>query len=147
MKFYRLVRNTISSLLAQRTIGARILLIKDHKILLVKHTYQNGWYTVGGAVERGETPLQAIHRELKEEVGVTLKNPPTLFSVYYSKIEKRDDYIVLYVGNDHTQETVYCNEILEQKWFDLDNLPIDATPATKRRIEEYRSHKTISEIW
>jgi 8-oxo-dGTP pyrophosphatase MutT (NUDIX family) len=34
-------------------------------------------YTIGGAVERGESPLNAIHRELKEEVGVTLKNPPS----------------------------------------------------------------------
>lgn len=97
--------------------------LSDNKILLVKHTYQIGWYTIGGAVERGESPLNAIHHELKEEVGVTLKNPPALFSIYYSKLEKRDDYIVLYVGSDYTQENVSSNEIADKKWFDLDNLP------------------------
>jgi 8-oxo-dGTP pyrophosphatase MutT (NUDIX family) len=147
MKIHRLVKNTILSLLGQRTIGARILLIKENKILLVKHTYQEGWYTIGGAVERGESPLSAIHRELKEEVGVTLTNPPTLFSVYYSKLEKRDDYIVLYVGNEHTQEDTYSNEIADKRWFDLDNLPGDVTPATKRRINEYRKHAAINDIW
>jgi 8-oxo-dGTP pyrophosphatase MutT (NUDIX family) len=147
MKIYRFVKNTILSLVGQRTIGARILLIKDNKILLVKHTYQNGWYTIGGSVERGESPLNAIHRELKEEVGVTLKNPPALFSIYYSKLEKRDDYIVLYVGSDYTQENVNSNEIADKKWFDLDNLPVDVTPATKRRIDEYRFQKTASDIW
>jgi 8-oxo-dGTP pyrophosphatase MutT (NUDIX family) len=147
MKIYRLVKNIIFSLFGQRTIGARILLIKDNKILLVKHTYQNGWYTIGGAVERGESPLNAIHRELKEEVGVTLKNPPTLFSIYYSRFEKRDDYIVLYIGNDYTQEDVNSNEILDKRWFDLDNLPVDVTPATKRRIDEYCFQKAASDIW
>jgi 8-oxo-dGTP pyrophosphatase MutT (NUDIX family) len=147
MKIYRLIKNAILSLLGRRTVGARILLVKENKILLVKHTYQNGWYTIGGAVDRGESPLHAIHRELKEEVGVTLTSPPKLFSVYYSKLEKRDDYIVLYLGSDHTQEDVSCNEILSKQWFELDNLPEDVTPATKRRISEYLLQRDISDIW
>jgi 8-oxo-dGTP pyrophosphatase MutT (NUDIX family) len=147
MKVYRIIKNEILSLLQQRTIGARILLINDNKILLVKHTYQEGWYTIGGCVEHGESPLNAIHRELKEEVGVTLKNPPTLFSIYYSRQEKRDDYVVLYMASDYTQEDIYSNEILDKQWFDLDDLPADITPATKRRIGECRGHKTISDIW
>ncbi len=147
MKSIRIIRNTILSLLGTRTIGARILLIKNNKILLVKHTYQPGWYTIGGAVERGESPLKAIERELKEEVGVTLTTLPQLFSIYYSKFEKRDDYIVLYVGSEHIEEMSSSNEIAEKKWFDLDNLPEDVTPATKRRINEYRSTIMINDIW
>jgi 8-oxo-dGTP pyrophosphatase MutT (NUDIX family) len=147
MKIYRIIKNEILSFLKQRTIGARILLIRDNKILLVKHTYQEGWYTIGGGVERGESPLNAIHRELKEEVGITLENPPTLFSIYYSRLEKRDDYVVLYIASDYTQEDIYSNEILDKQWFDLDDLPAEITPGTKRRIEEYRGRKTISDIW
>ncbi len=147
MKTFQQIKNIFLSLAGWRTIGARILLIHDNKILLIKHTYQVGWYTIGGGVERGESPLQAIHRELKEEVGVTLKSPPKLFSVYYSCFEKRDDYVVLYVANDFIQEENSCYEIADKKWFDLDNLPHDITPATLRRIEEYRSLREISDIW
>jgi 8-oxo-dGTP pyrophosphatase MutT (NUDIX family) len=147
MKIYWIIKNEILSLLKQRTIGARILLIRNNKILLVKHTYQEGWYTIGGGVERGESPLNAIHRELKEEVGITLEKPPTLFSIYYSRLEKRDDYVVLYIASDYTQEDVYSNEILDKRWFDLDDLPAEITSATKRRIEEYRGYTTISDIW
>lgn len=51
MKIYHEFRQSILSLIAKRTI-ARILLIRDNHVLLVKHTYQNGWYTIGGGVER-----------------------------------------------------------------------------------------------
>lgn len=147
MKFYRLIKNAILSLLSKKTLGSRILLINDNKILLVKHTYQPGWYTIGGAVDKGESPLEAIHRELAEEVGVTLNQPPKLFSVYYSNIEKRDDYVILYIGNDHIQQECLSAEISDKKWFPLDQLPDEITPATKRRINEYIGKSTISDKW
>lgn len=147
MKFYRLLKNSIYSLISKRTIGARILQIKDNKILLVKHTYQPGWYTIGGTVEPGESQLETVIRELKEETGITLLNSPKLFSVYYSNIEKRDDYISLYIGGDFTQEKNFSEEILEKAWFPLDNLPEETTPATKRRIAEYLGTAAISDKW
>ncbi|MFC3909236.1 NUDIX domain-containing protein [Legionella dresdenensis] len=147
MKLYHLMRGSLSSLFARRTIGVRILLINDNKVLLVKHTYTPGWYTIGGGVDRGETPAQAIQRELQEETGVTLIGPLQLFSVYYSKNEKRDDYVVFYVAHGCRQEEVYSPEIAEQQWFAFDNLPTDTTPSTRRRIAEYLNKVEISEYW
>lgn len=147
MRFYHLLRNTVFSLLAKRTIGVRMLLIHDEKVLLVKHTYQPGWYTVGGGVERGETPQVAMARELKEEAGVTLTSPLQLFSVYHRRNEKRDDYIIFYVAHGGIQEPVSSAEIAERQWFALDSLPEDITPATNRRIQEYLGKKTINEQW
>ena len=145
--YRRLIKNTIFFLLRKRTIGARIILIKDNKILLVKHTYYPGWFTVGGAVDPGESPLQAVHRELQEEVGVTLKSPPKLFSVYYSHFEKHDDYIVLYVGTEFEQQEVHCDEILDKQWFDLTALPEDVSAGTQRRVNEYLGKTPISDLW
>lgn len=147
MKIYRLIKNAIYSFLGKRTIGARILLIKDNKILLVKHTYQQGWYTIGGAVERGESPLEAINRELEEEVGVKLNEPPKLFSIYYSNLEKRDDYVVLYTANHFSQDDSRSPEISDKKWFSIDDLSGEVTPATRRRINEYLNRQTISDRW
>lgn len=148
MNFFKLLKNFIYFLAAKKTVGARILQIKDNQILLVKHTYQKGWYTIGGTVERGESQLEAVQRELKEEVGIVLKNSPKLFSVYYSNFEKHDDYIALYVGDgDYIQEENHCDEILDKQWFPLNNLPEDTTPATKRRISEYLGKIEISDRW
>ncbi|WP_131783366.1 NUDIX domain-containing protein [Legionella gresilensis] len=147
MRFYHLTKNALFSILAKRTIGVRALLIQDDEILLVKHTYQLGWYTIGGGVEPGETPYQALQRELKEEVGVSLLAPAQLFAVYYSNNEKRDDYIVFYICQALQQEISYSAEIAEQQWFKLDHLPLDISPATKKRIEEYLGKRAVSEYW
>lgn len=147
MRFYHLLKNAIFSILAKRTIGVRVLLINEGKILLVKHTYQLDWYTIGGGVEPGETPREAMVRELKEEVGVTLTEPLELFSIYYSRNEKRDDYIIFYIGHGCTEEKVSSPEIAEKKWFCHSELPDDLSPATRRRIDEYFEKKVPSDKW
>lgn len=147
MRFYHLIKVTILALLRKRTIGARVLLIKDDQVLLVKHTYQPGWYTIGGEVDLNETPRVAIERELLEEVGVTLSKPPILFAVYYSYYEKHDNYVIFYIAQEHTQTSVHSSEILESRWFPMEQLPDDTTPATRRRIEEYLGKRTITEQW
>jgi 8-oxo-dGTP diphosphatase len=40
------------------------------RILLVRPTYKDGWDIPGGYVEPGESPAEACHRELKEEIGL-----------------------------------------------------------------------------
>src|SRR5579872_1029920 len=75
-----------------KVVGSRALVIRGEEVLLVRHTYGDDWYTVGGAVDRGETPMQAMIRELKEEVGVVTIEDPIFFNVYYSNFHKRDDY-------------------------------------------------------
>ena len=147
MKIYHEIKQGILSLIAKRTIGARILLVRDNHVLLVKHTYQNGWYTIGGGVESRETPRFAIERELKEEVGVTLITPPELFAVYYSNREKRDDYIVFYIGRECDQKAVKSPEIADSQWFPLEYLPEDTTPATRRRVDEYLGRREVIELW
>ena len=147
MKFYHFIKNAIFSLLAKQTVGVRMLLINEGRILLVKHTYRSGWYTIGGAVDPGETPSEAMERELKEEVGATLTSKPKLFSIYYSRNEKRDDYIIFYVNQGCIQEKVISSEIAEQRWFPLDQLPDELSPATLRRIQEYLGEREIDERW
>jgi 8-oxo-dGTP diphosphatase len=56
---------------------AAVILDKEHKILLSKRisTHQNGKFSCpGGKVDFGETPIQAIIRESKEETGLDLND-------------------------------------------------------------------------
>lgn len=50
-------------------------LIRNHQdqLLLVKHR-QRGWELPQGRIEEGEPLLTALHREVREETGVTIRN-------------------------------------------------------------------------
>ena len=145
--FLKTIKTFVDSFFRKITIGARVLLIQDGKILLIKHTYMPKWYSVGGGVEKGESPLQAIYREAQEEVGVRFLEPPSLLGVYINKVRKKEDYVVLYVAHSFKREPQSSFEIKDSQWFDLNALPQDISPATKRRIEEYQGLRTISDIW
>ena len=41
------------------------------RVVLVKLTYAPGWRLPGGGRKRGEAPVEAILRELREEIGLT----------------------------------------------------------------------------
>ena len=56
------------------------LIIKDRKILLGRRAhfraaYPRCWDVIGGKIEAGETPEQALTRELGEEIAITPQDP------------------------------------------------------------------------
>ncbi|MBL8676170.1 MAG: NUDIX domain-containing protein [Alphaproteobacteria bacterium] len=146
-KIFHKIRNCAFRAIGVKTVGARALVVNNDQVLLIKHTYQKGWYTIGGAVENNESMRGAIFRELLEEVGLTPLEEPELFGVYYSNSEKRDDYVAFYIVKKFEMKEVTSPEIHEKQWFSFYDLPLDTTPATKRRIEEFLGQRQKSDTW
>jgi ADP-ribose pyrophosphatase YjhB (NUDIX family) len=136
-----------------RTIGVRaILLDRGGRIALVRHTYMDHWYLPGGGVKKGKSIDAALFRELAEEVGVTGARIERVLGVYHSRREGKDDHIVIFVaqaGLDASAELRRTDlaEIEEADWFALDALPASLSPATARRIAEYRQGITGCGAW
>ena len=62
---------TSTSLIKLPTAG--LLVIKNNKLLLAFSRNKKAWYLPGGKVDSGETSRQALIREIKEELNVTLQ--------------------------------------------------------------------------
>jgi ADP-ribose pyrophosphatase YjhB (NUDIX family) len=130
-------------------IGVRALIVRDDQVMLVRHTYLKGWYLPGGKVERGETALTAVCREVAEECALKVKR--ARLNAIYSNIEQNcNDHIALYFVDDFEAcpaSRLHKLEIAEAGFFQLDALPADTTPATLRRLAEYRRQQFDNEYW
>src|SRR5258707_14579031 len=71
------------ALLAPVALGVHALLIdRDGKVGLARHSYATGLSLPGGGVKRGEPPERAMLRELAEELGTIHADPPVLIGLY-----------------------------------------------------------------
>lgn len=132
------------------TLGVRGLVIDaDGRIFLIKHTYVAGWHLPGGGVEPGETLLEALARELKEEGNLELLEPPTLHGVFFNARVSRRDHVALFVVTHFRQPAPPRpdREILAHGFFALDDLPGDTTAATRARIAEVLMGAPIAPLW
>ncbi|MCH8533079.1 MAG: NAD(+) diphosphatase [Saccharospirillum sp.] len=100
------------------------LVTRGPEVLLAQgvHHRQSGWYsTLAGFIETGESAEQAVLREVREEVGVSVHNlryqgsqawpfPHQLMLGFWADYEQGD--IVMADG-----------EILDAQWFHIDRLP------------------------
>jgi 8-oxo-dGTP pyrophosphatase MutT (NUDIX family) len=132
------------------TAGVRgLVLDAEGRVLLVRHTYIHGWYLPGGGVERGETILSSLRRELEEEVGVTLTGEARLIGIYANFREFKSDHVALYLvpHGAYAHEPRRSPEIAESGFFALDALPDGVTPSTARRIAEAMQGHTPDELW
>ena len=120
------------------TLGVRIMMIQDGKVLLVRHTYLDGWYMPGGGVKRRETLDQAARREAHEEVGAQL-NEISLLGAYTHFLEWKSDHNILFLSNDFTLNGGHDREIAEVRFFPLDHLPGNLYPSHRRRLDEYQA--------
>jgi ADP-ribose pyrophosphatase YjhB (NUDIX family) len=133
------------------TLGVRAMVLNQAEgtVFLVRHTYVPGWYLPGGGVERGESMMQALVKELREEGNIELEGEPELFGIYHNNRASARDHVALYVVRQFTQTAPRLpdKEIAECGFFPLDALPDATTQSTRRRIAEALAGRAAEEIW
>lgn len=133
------------------TLGARGVVYDRTRnaVLLIRHTYVPGWQIPGGGVEPGETILEALTRELREEGNIELSAPPKLISMHFNRHASRRDHVAVYLVTDFRQTAplVPNREIAEAVFFEIGNLPEDTTEGTRQRIEEALAGVPASPFW
>lgn len=138
-----------SRLTRAKTLGVRVL-VQDEagKVLLVRHTYLDGWYLPGGGVDAGETMEAAAVRELREETGLTAMSRPILISVHANERFMPGDHVAVFrIERYGPGELSSRHEIAEVGFFDLAALPEDLNRGTRARLAEIFDQAPLSADW
>lgn len=122
------------------TLLAQAVIIKDNKILLQKRQntgYCDGMYCLpGGHVESGETQIEALIRELNEELNlyeISSSNFDVFKIIERTSTNKNLHYIDFIFKNNKlvnydqiiNNEPNKCEKL---EWFELNELPCDMIP-------------------
>lgn len=130
------------------SIGVRALVINDqNQVLLIKHTYSDSWYLPGGGVNKQEHLLDALYRELDEELKLIVKTPPILLGSFTNFHEHKSDFITVFVVASYTMNPSTNFEIEKWAYFDLENIPATTSRGTKRRLQEYYNKQPLDYKW
>lgn len=135
---YRVYRFVRWRILGARTVGVRIVLLRDDTVILVRHSYLPGWMLPGGGIKRRESVQDAAIREAREEVGAIVTGAVHLLGIYANFGDGSSDHVVLLVCEEFTvDESVRTWEIEEWRYHPIASLPKE-TRRLSERIEAYR---------
>ncbi len=97
----------------------------------------SGWGLPGGFIDHGESPENAVRRELKEETGIDLADLK-LFRVRIVGKHVEILFTAVAVG----QPKVMSREIIELGWFAVDNLPNGLSRSQVNTIKEVLTNES-----
>jgi 8-oxo-dGTP diphosphatase len=128
------VYNTLRARLRESAPGAGHVLtvvaaIIEHqgKILVCQRArggrFELMWEFPGGKIEPGESPAQALARELREELGVTAKIGREVFRAKYSYAEMREPIELIFFAAGAAPEEIQNKEFEQVAWRTPESLP------------------------
>jgi 8-oxo-dGTP diphosphatase len=127
--------------------GVTALIFNDAgDVLLHRSADDNRWYTIGGALDPGETPADAAVREVREETGLHVV-PDRVVGVYVDpEVVYPNGDRVLYVSTCFACRTAGGtlapgdDESIELRYFPPHDLP-ELLPTHRHRIEQALKHE------
>ena len=148
LRFIQKIRRWYWYIIRPITEGVRAVIVNNNgEVLLVQHTYAKGWFLPGGGVKNSETLEEAIKRELREEVGITVNSSIEVLGEYENNYEYKQDTITVFTVNEYELNQKSHFEIDMAEFFHLNVLPEGIAPGTRKRIEEYLKLRAVTKSW
>ncbi|MFI7546171.1 NUDIX hydrolase [Actinoplanes sp. NPDC049599] len=146
--FYRLphpVRRRIVRLIVPKYLVGAVTIVRDAeapepgRLLLLRQPPGRGWGLPAGLLKKGEAPVVGAARELQEESGVTIAPEELEPAVPNAIVHPKGWVDTVFLGSVPASTTpliVDGGEVLEARWFPLDDLP-RLTPNTEVVLGRY----------
>jgi 8-oxo-dGTP pyrophosphatase MutT (NUDIX family) len=111
-------------------VGVVGLVVDDQRrVLLLEHRFRapHKWGLPGGYIEHGESLVEALRRELLEELGQRLEVRPEILDVEHNQ---RGRYLSMTLGAQAPDPAAFrlSGEILKASWFAPEDLPEGTYP-------------------
>src|SRR3989344_3644139 len=134
------------------SLSVFLFLIKRNEVLLIKRSntgWMDGFYSIpAGALDGKENLVQAIIREAKEEVNVSIaKKDITLVHTMHN-ITHGEEWIGTFFVTNKWKGKLKDNEPekhSEIRWVSLDNLPRNTIPYVKQACKAFKNKKVYSD--
>ena len=120
---------------ARFTVTAGAIILNDSgQVLLLKHRFRagSGWGLPGGFINAGEQPIDALRRELREELGLEIQDVEIFTARSFKKPRQVE---VLFRGRAEGLVTSRTMEVERAEWFSVDALP-EGLPRDQRSLVE-----------
>lgn len=130
-----------------------LLLVKDNHTLLLRRQ-NTGWRDghfdlVAGHIDGNESLIQALIREAKEEVGITVRADDAKFvHLTHTSFDDGREYfniffeVTKWVGEPAIMEPNRADRL---QWFPLDGLPQNLAPSSALGLAGYRNRRFYTE--
>jgi 8-oxo-dGTP diphosphatase len=112
----------------------------EERVLLTRrciHPFCDQWVMPGGKIDLGEPILEALHREVKEEVGIEIHVEGLIDVFEHLEVGKKSDhFVILYYRTTPLTFDLTPNgqECTEASWVPKERLPDFDIPAGTRHI-------------
>ena len=124
-----------------------LLLDEKDRVLLMLRSDTDTWSTLGGFMDLGETVLESVRREVREETGLEIDRPEVLaifsgpdFETHHPNGDESAPVTILFFTRDYTGAIRESDESVRLEFRALDDLPEPLEDSSRTAIRYLREH-------
>jgi len=138
-----MTNEAVGAIFLSKRTGRMMLNLRSETV-----TYSNNWGFVGGKIERGESAIEALYREIAEELGDSV--PPIEdiipFDVFCTKNEKFKYYSFIVVVQEEFIPELN-DESAGYSWVKIGNWPKPLHPGAKSTLYNVNIVEDMNALW